>query len=566
MPIQYQADYRTLRDFAQPEIISMIKRMTDITTLADLMDKRKANQMTIAAAEKKSSAQEALSAGAQEQLTKYQTEPVIGQKPQAPVEPAALPAPAPEPAKSAIDTSKDIYAQIQNSLISPESDQVIQAGPPDLRQHSKDVSDFYKQKGLNIPPRVVDKILGGKMTYEEFLASDETPGLMAWDKMRYKSADEETAAINAKKQAEYQAQVDAQKAAYEAQQAQYGQQKSAYQTQVAAATPEARIPEEFRFMSPNQYQTYLKAMVEQPEVAEDFKKSIIESKKTLAEAGTQEAKSKDLKDYQIGSILNTAWKKGQGAEANEALVQGLISMGYGPVEARSAVDNAEALVAKYQSSPAMLGLGKLKATAEAQQEKFEFEAKKEEFKQLMASRKDAREERKEAREARKQAIKEGEAETKKRDYVTSVERDLTNKKAAAQKMYEELANSPRATGKLADTWASMWSSNEAADRRRDLNKIKNGLGFGALVDFRKQGVTFGALSEREYDRAASAATKLSFDASVKNNLEALQEYIDALDNSLTNLPDKGEYRPAIKSAKKGGKVTKVGDYTVEEME
>lgn len=359
MPIQYQADYRTLRDFAQPEITPLTKRMSDITTLANLMDTRKANQMALAAAEKKRKAQEALSAGAQEQLTKYQTEPVIGTEPVAPTEPAELPAPAPEPSRtSGIDTSKNIYSDIvSNGLDTPET--------------YKTLSETYKRSGLTIPPEIIGDIASGKMTYEQFLAHDKTPGLMAWDKANQAEITQQQAiqSANAKKQAEYQAQVDAQKAAYEAQQAQYGQQKSAYQAQVAAATPEARIPEEFRFMSPNQYQTYLKAMVEQPEVAEDFKKSIIESKKTLAEAGTQEAKSKDLKDYQIGSILNTAWKKGQTPEQNEALVQGLIAMGYNPVEARSSVDNAEALVNKYQSSPAMLGMGKLEAIRKAQEEK-----------------------------------------------------------------------------------------------------------------------------------------------------------------------------------------------------
>jgi hypothetical protein len=459
----------------QPQLTPMSKRMADVLTLADMMDKAKINKMAIADAERKQKTQEAQRQEALKAQAAFETVPQV-------------PEVAPISTGGMYQSIKPIAPPMEAPAIGFSA--APQPAPAPLL-NIPSVQDPQEQRLAQIPGQVL------------------------------------------------QAQIEAQQP-----QIQAAEQAKALQA------PEARIPKGHQWKTPDEYSYYIKLKTLDPDAAQEYEKGLVEQKYKLAQTETADVKAKDLKDYQVGSILNTAWKKGQSPEDDAALVQGLIGMGYDAVEARSAVDNAPALVAKYQSSPAMLGLGKLEAGRKATEAKFEFDQKNEAFKQTLALRKDAREAAADARAERKLNAVENEKETKKREKVTSVEADLTKKRADALAMYEELSNNPKATGALQNAYAELWSSNEAADRRRNLNKIKNGLGFGSLVDFRKQGITFGALSEREYDRAAAAATKLSFDASVKNNLEALQEYIDGLDASLANLPDKGEYRPAIKSGTK----------------
>jgi len=296
-----------------------LEQMKDVMSLADLMDQRKVRKLQIAEAERQNKIRQQQQQQAQEDLSKWQTKPVI-----------------PEVTAPDIDT---LYRRATTgpmpmapAPVTPD----VELGYP-TKPSLTYTSGGSSIQGLPVSPSP-EMVETPRPSLTEFQARPEI-----------KEADQV-----------YQRQIQARQAAQ------------------LSAEPEARIPKGYQWMTPDEYDYYLKAITIDPDHAKEYRKELIDQKYKLAQAETAETKSKDLKDYQIGSILNTVWKKGQSPEEDALLVQGLISMGHNPVEARGAVDNAEALVAKYQSSPAMLGLGKLEQVRKSQEEDMAFKNKQEE--------------------------------------------------------------------------------------------------------------------------------------------------------------------------------------------
>lgn len=226
------------------ELTPLSKRMSDVLTLADMMDKRKTNalvqqkaEMEIADANRKLRGQEALMGQAQKTLETFNTpQPTLT----APVEPV-LNAPLP-----------DIFSTIQSSAASPEN---LSQGLKDEYGYDIPVSAIAAARATPLQPGqagpVVDRAVIGRMIMDQPLggSTGET--------------------------------FEAEKAAKEAE---YSDALTKYKADKAAQAPENRIPENLRgLVSPAQYEQYLKAMAIHPDVGTEYLTKIADLSKTASE-------------------------------------------------------------------------------------------------------------------------------------------------------------------------------------------------------------------------------------------------------------------------------------------
>lgn len=272
-----------------------MEQMQSVLTLADMIDKSK----------------EARRKRSEEQSLRELVTPIAQKQLRAFEAPAALPpAPVRQPAvedirKRVLGGGAGVPAMLQ--------EQGIHLSPEDIALTQGDVNSPMQYSGI---PGT-----GKQYTSEQFA---QLPGVK-----RYEQAAD----------ADYQQKLD-----------EYNRQKASVQT------PEQRIPAEYSWMQPNEYRYMLQLQTISPQEAENYQTSLADRKYKLAQMGTAEAKSKDLRDFQVGQVLSSLF--GDRAEIDtqekEAAVEALIGLGYSPTESRASVDNAKSLMLKYQTSPAML--------------------------------------------------------------------------------------------------------------------------------------------------------------------------------------------------------------------
>lgn len=389
----------------------------------------------------------------------------------APAEPGPLPPPVSVQPRG-VETARSIY------------DQIASQGQADPATYST-MSRAYTDKGLTIPPEVIDKIASGAMTYEQFLADDKTPGLTAWDKASVKEQEAAQLAADAENQrraAEVSAQTAAQQAAY---------------VQEAGAYDKKGIPEAYQWMGREGYKTYLGLAKDDPEFAEKYVDRLLER------VGKMKKEESDYGKTPTGLDLKFAGNKEYVAEQMAVLDKyyenGLITKeGYEAL--KSAVPTRPV---SWLSDIDFYSTSKRKKEAAEQAQKYT-DVKAKEGAIKTAERKEA-----------KEIVKEEEAKI-------NAEMLLNNTNKNIDYLTKQIDTKFAATGVVSNL-AAKWTSSEAATRKSYFEQLKSNLTVKRLTDLKAAGGTLGALSDKERVLLETAASRLDFGGSEKRNRDALLE-------------------------------------------
>lgn len=528
------------------DLTPLTKRMSDVMTLADMMDKSKANKLALQKTQAEMDAAAKTNAllwkkgemDIAEEERKQAIRSELAEKARKDLEAVKVPAPSmadypalPTPPSIISPDPQALYSELTGLKPStPENIERMKEVYPDIAPAEatfspyKEYGNLKNIEGIIKPgatgygirlPSAEGYTEGLPKPYEEYARTSPIAHERAQQEAARKQVEEANAAELAKREAA-----------------------------VKAYDPKSRIPLGERWKTPDEHAEELRLTSIDPELGQKYRKSLLDQREILAKAGTAEAKNKGMMDFLAGSILDSL---GPNATPDQS-VQALLLGGFDAENARKYADTKDATLASYKMSAPYLA----KQKTEADLKKQEADAKRQEENDAWEKQYKLKDQalKQQQINMQSQAIKDKatEKELKRLTALNSTADKATIYLGEAEKLIADLEKNP--TGLTSSFFASVNPYGSNADRKKQFNLIKHNLGFTELLDLKRQGATFGDLTNREYANVLSSITTLDFDSSNENNIRALKAATDSYRRLISAVQKEGVNMP--ESNKNGG--------------